>query len=313
MNASIRSDARRSAGLDHLGGLGGGRAPSGFSHSTCLPAAAARSVHSAWRWLGNGMYTASTSGSASRSSYEPWRRGDSELRRRPPRPGRRRARRSRPPRTAPTAASPGSPCARRSPPGPSTPQRTCSDCSSSRPPVLSRQRPVARRARRASASPLRTRRHRRRGSPLPPRCAAAPRLRRRRVRCGSSAASRATRIIALTCDSSEFWAASTTASWKSSSAARKAIGSADGRLDPPLVGFDLRQLLVGPSLGGEPSGGGLDRRADLVAARAGPRRAPCRRTARRRRRRRAGATPDVAGPGYRSSAGPRRDPWPAAP
>ena len=44
---------------------------SGFSHSTCLPAAAARSVHSAWRWLGSGMYTASTSGSPSSSSYEP--------------------------------------------------------------------------------------------------------------------------------------------------------------------------------------------------------------------------------------------------
>ena len=44
---------------------------SGFSHSTCLPAAAARSVHSAWRWLGSGMYTASTSASASSSSYEP--------------------------------------------------------------------------------------------------------------------------------------------------------------------------------------------------------------------------------------------------
>ena len=28
---------------------------SGFSHSTCLPAAAARRVHSACRWLGRGM------------------------------------------------------------------------------------------------------------------------------------------------------------------------------------------------------------------------------------------------------------------
>ncbi len=28
---------------------------SGFSHSTCLPASAARRVHSAWRWLGRGM------------------------------------------------------------------------------------------------------------------------------------------------------------------------------------------------------------------------------------------------------------------
>ena len=28
---------------------------SGFSHSTCLPAEAARSVHGACRWLGSGM------------------------------------------------------------------------------------------------------------------------------------------------------------------------------------------------------------------------------------------------------------------
>ena len=41
---------------------------SGFSHSTCLPAAAASRVHSAWRWLGRGMYTASISASARRSS-----------------------------------------------------------------------------------------------------------------------------------------------------------------------------------------------------------------------------------------------------
>ena len=46
----------------------------GFSHRTCLPARAAAIVHSACRWLGSGLYTASTSGSASRSSYEPYAR-----------------------------------------------------------------------------------------------------------------------------------------------------------------------------------------------------------------------------------------------
>src|SRR5918996_1071917 len=45
---------------------------SGFSHRTCLPARSAAIVHSAWRWLGSGMYTASTSGSARSASYEPW-------------------------------------------------------------------------------------------------------------------------------------------------------------------------------------------------------------------------------------------------
>ncbi len=28
---------------------------SGFSQSTCLPASSARTVHSAWRWLGSGL------------------------------------------------------------------------------------------------------------------------------------------------------------------------------------------------------------------------------------------------------------------
>ncbi len=48
---------------------------SGFSHSTCFPARAAAIVHRACRWLGSGMYTASTSGSASSASYDPWARG----------------------------------------------------------------------------------------------------------------------------------------------------------------------------------------------------------------------------------------------
>ena len=43
----------------------------GFSHSTCLPAAAARSVQGTCRWFGSGLYTASISGSASSASYEP--------------------------------------------------------------------------------------------------------------------------------------------------------------------------------------------------------------------------------------------------
>ena len=43
---------------------------------------------------------------------------------------------------------------------------------------------------------------------------------------GASAASSATLIRALTCDSRLFWAASTTAPWKSRSAARRATGSA---------------------------------------------------------------------------------------
>ncbi len=41
---------------------------SGFSHRTCLPAAAARRVHSRCRAFGSGRYTASTSGSARTSS-----------------------------------------------------------------------------------------------------------------------------------------------------------------------------------------------------------------------------------------------------
>ncbi|TMD03084.1 MAG: hypothetical protein E6J03_08300 [Chloroflexi bacterium] len=41
---------------------------SGFSQSTCRPAAAARSVQRRWRPFGRGMYTASTSGSSSTPS-----------------------------------------------------------------------------------------------------------------------------------------------------------------------------------------------------------------------------------------------------
>ena len=67
MNASISSTpASRHASI--MPTTSATSSPSGFSHSTCLPAAAARSVHSAWRWLGNGMYTASTASSASTSS-----------------------------------------------------------------------------------------------------------------------------------------------------------------------------------------------------------------------------------------------------
>ena len=42
----------------------------GFSHNTCLPASSARMVHFACRWLGSGMYTASTVSSPRRASYE---------------------------------------------------------------------------------------------------------------------------------------------------------------------------------------------------------------------------------------------------
>ncbi len=41
---------------------------SGFSHRTGLPARAAAIVHSRCIWLGNGMYTPSTSASASSAS-----------------------------------------------------------------------------------------------------------------------------------------------------------------------------------------------------------------------------------------------------
>ena len=92
-----------------------------------------------------------------------------------------------------------------------------------------RRRPAPRRLRRANASRLRTL------SSIPgadrlcsPWRGAAPRLLRSGpVAAVRTAASSAMRIIAPTCDSSEFWAASTTASWKSSSAARNASGSAD--------------------------------------------------------------------------------------
>src|SRR6185437_797945 len=47
----------------------------GFSQSTCLPASAAFAVQGTCKWLGSGLYTASTSGSASNSSYEPYALG----------------------------------------------------------------------------------------------------------------------------------------------------------------------------------------------------------------------------------------------
>src|SRR3954454_4643360 len=47
----------------------------GFSHRTCLPAAMAFSVHSACSPFGNGMSTASTSGSLTMSSYDVCTRG----------------------------------------------------------------------------------------------------------------------------------------------------------------------------------------------------------------------------------------------
>ena len=54
MNASIKATpASRQASIMRVASLAS--TASGFSHSTCLPAAAARSVHSAWRWLGSGM------------------------------------------------------------------------------------------------------------------------------------------------------------------------------------------------------------------------------------------------------------------
>ena len=70
MNASISATPARSQAAI-ISSASATLMASGFSHSTCLPAAAARRVHSAWRWLGSGMYTASTSASASSSSYEP--------------------------------------------------------------------------------------------------------------------------------------------------------------------------------------------------------------------------------------------------
>jgi hypothetical protein len=40
----------------------------GFSQSTCLPCSMARADQGTCRWLGSGLYTTSTSGSASSSS-----------------------------------------------------------------------------------------------------------------------------------------------------------------------------------------------------------------------------------------------------
>ena len=54
MNASISSTPARSHAAT-ISRASAALIASGFSHSTCLPAAAARCVHSAWRWLGSGM------------------------------------------------------------------------------------------------------------------------------------------------------------------------------------------------------------------------------------------------------------------
>ncbi len=67
MNASMRTtSARRQSSI--IPAASAVSRASGFSQRTCLPAWAARRVHDACRWLGRGMYTASTSGSESRSS-----------------------------------------------------------------------------------------------------------------------------------------------------------------------------------------------------------------------------------------------------
>ena len=55
MNASMKTTPASDAGVDHRSGLGGRKRAIGFSHRTCLPAVAARIVHSACRWFGSGM------------------------------------------------------------------------------------------------------------------------------------------------------------------------------------------------------------------------------------------------------------------
>ena len=67
MNASIRRRPDLTAAKAISSASAASRA-SGFSHSTCLPEARARSVQGLWRLLGRGMYTASTSGRASTAS-----------------------------------------------------------------------------------------------------------------------------------------------------------------------------------------------------------------------------------------------------
>ena len=70
MNASIsRTPASSHAAI--MRSASAASIASGFSHSTCLPAPAAAIVHGACKSLGSGLYTASTSGSASSASYEP--------------------------------------------------------------------------------------------------------------------------------------------------------------------------------------------------------------------------------------------------
>ena len=102
--------------------------------------------------------------------------------------------------------------------------------------------------------------------------------------------------------------------WKSSSAVRRATGSARRRLRRGARWPRSRR--AGRWCGGwRPAGPPSPRSSSGPrAARAGRSRGPsCRRTARRRRRRRGGATPDAAGPVCRSSGAPRAVPSPGAP
>ena len=134
------------------------------------------------------------------------------------------------------------------------------------------------------------------------------------VGAGLAAASSATRTIAPTWASSELCAASTTAAWKSRSARRRASGSAAAAsMRRCWASISASCSSVRPACRCQAGRRGGDRRRGPRTARAGPRPAPCRRTATRRRRRRAGAMPAAVGPGFLSSGVPRRAPWPAAP
>ena len=67
MNPSESSRPALSAAAKARSAASGSRA-SGFSDRTCLPASSARTDQSTCIEFGNGMYTASTSSSASRAS-----------------------------------------------------------------------------------------------------------------------------------------------------------------------------------------------------------------------------------------------------
>ena len=156
----------------------------------------------------------------------------------------------------------------------------------------------------SAASPLRTPRRHRRGSPWPTdaRDAAAwPAASSSSPFDGEAAASRATRTIALTCDSSVLWAASTTAPWKSRSAARRASGSAHAASTRRSFASISANCSSVRRAAASRARGHLDRRADLVQLAQVVAPFHVGEQPDRRRRRRAGATPAVAGRACRSS------------